>query len=181
MEDNKAHKKTHEKSSHVKFTPEEDKKLKEIVDQVGTSSWPNVAKYLKGRSSRQCRDRWNHYLSPTANLAEWTPQDEELLLTLYRQYGTKWAFISTHFPGRTAACVRTHCCRLQRMIERTASRPQHHTQQVQQSPITMVNIVPDYGQVVPQPYIPQQVPQLIPQRNSYSATPLPSIYQLILY
>ena len=80
MEQSPMQKRTHEKSCHIKFTPEEDDKLREIVEQIGTSSWPNVAKYLKGRTSRQCRDRWNHYLSPQANLTEWSADDEELLL-----------------------------------------------------------------------------------------------------
>lgn len=175
-----ASKKNHEKSCHIKFTPEEDDKLREIVDQIGTSSWPNVAKYLKGRTSRQCRDRWNHYLSPNANLAEWTPDDEELLLSLYRQYGTKWAFISSHFPGRTAACVRTHCCRLQRIIERNNSRATQPIIHQQPNPISMVNFMPDYGQIMPQMYIQPPTQQMIPNQNIYAVNRLPSIYQLMV-
>lgn len=169
-----------EKSCHIKFTPEEDKKLREIVEQVGTTSWPNVAKYLKGRSSRQCRDRWNHYLSPSANLKEWTHEEEELLLSLYRQYGTKWAFIASLFPGRTAACVRTHCCRLQRIMERNKIRESQSVAQQQPQPISMVNYMPDYEQVIPPMCFPQQAPQYIPAQNMIAVNRLPSIYQLIV-
>jgi hypothetical protein len=43
--------------------PIEDLALRELVLVHGLTAWPMIASRLPGRNARQCRDRWNHYLS----------------------------------------------------------------------------------------------------------------------
>lgn len=48
-----------------KWSPEEDASLKAAMEVVGreTSDWKSVAKYVRGRTPIQCRERWKGRLS----------------------------------------------------------------------------------------------------------------------
>lgn len=41
-----------------KFSPEEDEQLKKLVEKMGSKKWGNIAKFMPGRTGRQCRDRY---------------------------------------------------------------------------------------------------------------------------
>jgi hypothetical protein len=49
----------------AKFRPEEDARLKELVECSGTISWDVVAGEMPGHNARQCREGWKHYVSST--------------------------------------------------------------------------------------------------------------------
>ena len=100
------------KSRKFKFTAEEDMNLKKLVGKHGTNKWSFIAKLLHGRTPRQCRDRWNHYLSHESKELAWTEEDDEQLMRLYNEVGTKWTMIATHFEGRNAVSIRNRACRL---------------------------------------------------------------------
>ena len=61
---------------------------------------------MNGRNARQLKERWYYYLSPNINRGPWTPEEDELLLQLYRQYGSKWMKISNSFKNRTHISIR---------------------------------------------------------------------------
>lgn len=46
-----------------KFTKEEDVHLKDLVNKYGSNNWTKISNEMKGRSQRQCRERWVFYLS----------------------------------------------------------------------------------------------------------------------
>ena len=96
---NKAHPKT-------KFTPEEDQKLTMLVSLYGKENWEEVSKFMEGRSSRQCKERWSYYLNPDVNHGPWTKQEDALLEEKYKQFGPKWSRITVFFPSRTEINVR---------------------------------------------------------------------------
>ena len=48
------------------WTPEEDKKLRELVAE-GRKNWGQVAGQIPGRTSKQCRERWCNHLDPNIN------------------------------------------------------------------------------------------------------------------
>ena len=50
-----------------KFNEKDDEKLKEIVQRVGEDDWNEVAKQMGSRNARQCKERWENYLSPNIN------------------------------------------------------------------------------------------------------------------
>jgi hypothetical protein len=94
-------------SSHIRppkrrFTPREDRTILEMVNGFGTHAWAAIAQQLGGRTARQCRERYRHYLSPVIWSAPWTPEEDQLLRIQYQQHGPKWVQLSTLFPGRTA-------------------------------------------------------------------------------
>lgn len=102
------------KRRKFKFNDEEDNNLRELVSQYGTDNWNIIASMLNGRTPRQCRDRWNHYLSQEENKKPWTEAEDFKLINYYQDIGSKWATIATYFPDRTAVDIRNRCCRLLR-------------------------------------------------------------------
>jgi hypothetical protein len=55
---------------------------------------------MPGRSSRQCKDRWVHYLAPDIIVAGWSSGDDALLLKKVDELGRKWRQIEPFFTGR---------------------------------------------------------------------------------
>ena len=64
----------------LKWTPEEDALMIQLVQQHGTRHWGNIGKQLTGRTGKQCRERWHNQLDPSINKAPWTQEEEELLI-----------------------------------------------------------------------------------------------------
>lgn len=58
-----SHKNTEKTTKSIKqrFSKEEDILLIKIIKKYGTDNWEKVSKYIKTRSSRQCREKFvNH-------------------------------------------------------------------------------------------------------------------------
>ncbi|OCH88612.1 hypothetical protein OBBRIDRAFT_72190 [Obba rivulosa] len=84
------------------WTPYEDSLLTQAVALYGEcDNWKTVALSVPGRTNKACRKRWLHSLSPSIKKTAWTPEEDQLLLSLYAVHGTKWALIARHIPGRT--------------------------------------------------------------------------------
>lgn len=84
-----------------KFTPEEDSKIIELVGDEKYPCWHYISQQIPGKTARQCRERYQHYLSPSISSAPWTEEENQLLETLQQQYGNNWAKITEYFKGRT--------------------------------------------------------------------------------
>lgn len=91
-------KKTHPRA---KFTQNEDELLKRLVENFGINDWQTISRQMPGRNARQCRDRWQNYLSPEVVNGPWTYEEEELLVKKYEELGPSWKLIATFFPSRT--------------------------------------------------------------------------------
>jgi hypothetical protein len=89
-----------------KFWPREDDRLRYLVGQLGTSSWERIASEMPGRTARQCRERWKHYLSTSRPTSEWSPDEDELLCVKMQQLGPRWTQIAQSFPGRSDVQVK---------------------------------------------------------------------------
>ncbi|KAI4826453.1 hypothetical protein KUCAC02_029900 [Chaenocephalus aceratus] len=48
----------------VKWTQEEDDKLKALVQKMGTNDWKHIANYIPNHSEPQCQHRWFKVLDP---------------------------------------------------------------------------------------------------------------------
>lgn len=90
------------------WTKEEDDKLVDLVSKCGTKRWSFISTYLKGRTGKQCRERWHNHLDPEVRKAAWTVEEDVLLCKLHIQYGNRWAKIARHFQGRTDNSVKNH-------------------------------------------------------------------------
>ena len=91
----------------VKFTPEEDMKLRKLVEEYGENNWNTISEKMEGRNTRQCRERWRYYLSPDINNDPWTAEEDKLLDQKYMIYGPKWKQIATFFSKRTDINVKS--------------------------------------------------------------------------
>jgi len=83
-----------------KFTREEDERLAELVGQEKFPNWGEVGRQMAEKTARQCRERYQHYLTPGLSQDDWTEEEDALLLGLHRQHGSNWALIAKHFLGR---------------------------------------------------------------------------------
>jgi hypothetical protein len=90
-----------------KFRPEEDVRLRQLVNVHGANSWDLIASSLPGRNARQCRERWKHYLSSERS-STWTVEEDRLLFEKMQSIGPKWTRLATFFPGRTDMQIKAH-------------------------------------------------------------------------
>merc|ERR1740124_371812 len=89
------------------WAAEEDQLLMQLVAELGPRRWTEIAAQLPGeRLGKQARERWHNHLCPSVRKEEWTGEEEELLMQLVQQMGTKWANIAKMLPGRTANAIK---------------------------------------------------------------------------
>ena len=84
-----------------KFTKKEDIQLIRLVKKHGVSNWEEVSSHMHRRSARQCRDRYNNYLSDDFKKGDWTENEDQLIISLYQKIGPHWLTISKSLPGRS--------------------------------------------------------------------------------
>jgi hypothetical protein len=98
------------------FTPEEDAKLRALVDHLGTKSWEEIARFIPDRSARQCRDRYKNYLLDSLVTDAWTADEDALVVQKYHEIGPKWVEIGRLLSGRSGNNVKNrwhkHLCKL---------------------------------------------------------------------
>ncbi|EEE59176.1 hypothetical protein OsJ_11102 [Oryza sativa Japonica Group] len=85
------------------WTREEDEKLVAYVDQHGGhGSWRSLPKRAGlNRCCKSCRLRWINYLRPDIKRGNFTPEEEQAIITLHSVLGNKWSTIAKRLPGRT--------------------------------------------------------------------------------
>ena len=69
-------------------------------------NWAGIATQIEGRTTKQCRERWNNHLDPTIKRGNWTPEEDRLLLGEQKRLGNKWSKISQLLEGRTENAVK---------------------------------------------------------------------------
>lgn len=89
-----------------KFTPEEDKKLVELVNNSTDVDWNKIAAQFTNRNPRQCRERWQNYLNPSLTNNNWTEEEDQLILERFKEMGPHWNAIGRTFVGRSGNAVR---------------------------------------------------------------------------
>jgi hypothetical protein len=88
------------------WTIEEDRRLIEWVSKEGPNRWSLCADYIKGRSGKQCRERWFNTLNPSVKKGNWEPEEDYKIFVLFKQFGGKWCKITQYFNGRTENSVK---------------------------------------------------------------------------
>ncbi|KAE8279901.1 Myb-related protein A [Larimichthys crocea] len=85
----------------VKWSRDEDEKLKKLVEQHGTDSWKLISNFFPGRTDGQCQHRWQKVLNPELVKGPWTKEEDQKVIDLVHKYGPKrWSVIAKHLQGR---------------------------------------------------------------------------------
>ncbi|CAL5093349.1 unnamed protein product [Urochloa decumbens] len=84
------------------WSPEEDEKLVAYMLRSGQGSWSDVARNAGlQRCGKSCRLRWINYLRPDLKRGAFSPQEEELIVSLHAILGNRWSQIAARLPRRT--------------------------------------------------------------------------------
>ena len=97
--DNNQNKKKECAKNH--FSKEEDQRLRNLVFKFGDNNWKMISNFMPGRSSRQCRERYIGYLSPSLSFKPWTSEEDALLIEKLKEIGPKWSKMVPFFEGRS--------------------------------------------------------------------------------
>jgi myb proto-oncogene protein len=84
------------------WTKEEDDRLVAYIKAHGEGCWrslPKAAGLL--RCGKSCRLRWINYLRPDLKRGNFTPDEDDLIVSLHSLLGNKWSLIAARLPGRT--------------------------------------------------------------------------------
>lgn len=86
-----------------KWSTAEDNKLREAVQPMHQPTiryseghhyhWTTAAEFVKTRSPKQCRERWQNYLDPTLDHSAFTEEEKDFIMEQAEEIGTCWARI----------------------------------------------------------------------------------------
>lgn len=135
------------------WTREEDEIIINYVQNHGDKDWAKLALLLRGRTGKQCRERFKNHLDPNIAKNSWTEAEDKLLIDLHQKLGNSWTKISAFFEGRTDNCIKnrwnsTLKKRLERiergepLVMKRGRKPKGYYENIPKPEISLENLVP---------------------------------------
>ncbi|CAD8045874.1 unnamed protein product [Paramecium primaurelia] len=120
-----------EQSKKSKWTAEEDQIIKDNVNKE-ENNWAKIAGILKTKTGKQIRERYiNKLRSDIIDVKQqpWSNLEDQKLLQLYKQFGSKWSQIARQFSGRSDLQIKNRTNKL--LKTQSGTQPQNEQLKLQ--------------------------------------------------
>ena len=94
------------------WTQHEDEATTNLVGEIGECNWGIIADRMhsdygiKGRTGKQCRERWHNHLAPGVKKEPLTSAEEDQIFLLHINKGFKWAEIAKELNKQTDNAIK---------------------------------------------------------------------------
>jgi hypothetical protein len=68
--------------------------------------WIDNARFVPTRTSKQCRERWYHRLSPEIRHDAFEPWEDRIILDGQTELGNRWSLMAQRIPGRSPCSIK---------------------------------------------------------------------------
>ncbi|KIW06643.1 uncharacterized protein PV09_02353 [Verruconis gallopava] len=100
------------------WTNVEDAILTASISKYGLNQWARVSSLLARKSAKQCKSRWENYLSPDVKKTEWSKDEDEKLLHLVKVLPSSFRTISSIIGRSAQQCI----ARYQQLLDEAEKR-----------------------------------------------------------
>jgi len=122
------------------WTPDEDRKLQELIEAHGPR-WSFIGEKIGLKSCKQVRDRYLNFLRPNINSGPFTAEEDNSLMYLFEKLGKKWKMIADNMTGRTEIQVKN---RYYRHLKKTMPALELENEVIETNPVAADHIRKNY-------------------------------------